>query len=58
MKGILFDDDSQGAEFEVVDIPADLVELATRHREQMIEAVAEFDDEGFVLRGVPHHFVV
>jgi elongation factor G len=45
MKGIYFDDESLGAEFEVADVPADLLELATRCREQMIEAVAEFDDE-------------
>ncbi len=45
MKGIYFDDESLGADFRVADVPADLLELATRYREQMIEAVAEFDDE-------------
>ncbi len=45
MKGIVFDDDSLGAEYEVIDVPSDLMELAVRYREQMIEAVVEFDDE-------------
>ena len=45
MKGIYFDDESLGADFEVADVPVDLLELSTRYREQMIEAVAEFDDE-------------
>ena len=45
MKGTYFDDESLGADFEVADIPGDLLELATRYREQMIEAVAEFDDK-------------
>ena len=45
MKGVYFDDETLGAKFEVADVPADLLELATRYREKMIEAVAEFDDE-------------
>ena len=45
MKGVYFDDESLGADFEVADVPVDLLELSTRYREQMIEAVAEFDDE-------------
>ena len=44
MNAVYFDDESLGAAFEVADVPTDLVELATRYREQMIEAVAEFDD--------------
>ena len=45
MKGIYFDGESLGVDFEVADVPVDLLELSTRYREQMIEAVAEFDDE-------------
>jgi elongation factor G len=44
MKAILYRDDL-GSEIDVVDIPADLLEEATRHRERMVEAVAEVDDE-------------
>ncbi len=45
MQGIYFDDESLGAEFTVADVPDDLLELSTRYREQVIESVAEFDDE-------------
>ena len=44
MNAVYFDDESLGAAFEVADVPTDVVELAARYREQMIEAVAEFDD--------------
>jgi len=36
-----------GAEYNTVDIPADLVEKAKEYREKMIEAIAEFDDDLF-----------
>jgi elongation factor G len=44
MKAIVYRDDL-GSEIEVVDIPENLVAEARRHREKMIEAVAESDDE-------------
>jgi elongation factor G len=44
MKAILHRDDL-GNQIEVVDIPENLVAEARRHREAMIEAVAESDDE-------------
>jgi elongation factor G len=43
MKAIIYRDE-QGSTFEVTDIPADLLPEAKRHRERMIEAVAEVDD--------------
>ncbi len=51
MKAIRYDSDSQGARFETVDIPADLLPLAEAKRQAMIEAAAEFNDsvmEAFV----------
>jgi len=45
MKGIYFDDESLGAEFKIDEMPDDLRDVAARYREQMIETVAEFDDE-------------
>lgn len=45
MKGILWDDASQGMKFEYVDIPADLVETATEWREKMVEAAAEASED-------------
>ena len=45
MKGITFDDETMGAKYQEVDIPADLVEQAKEYRAAMEEAVAEFDDE-------------
>jgi elongation factor G len=44
MKAILYKDDL-GQEFEVTDIPAELVEQATEYHHQLIDAVAEHDDE-------------
>src|SRR5690242_13757747 len=47
MKAVLWRDETLGAKFDVVDIPEDLVEQANTYREQMIEAVSEFDDALF-----------
>src|SRR5215472_10183903 len=44
MKAVIWRDETLGAQFDVVDIPEDLVEKAKSYREQMIEAVSEFDD--------------
>jgi len=44
MQGIMFMDETKGAKYNVVEIPADLREQAQASREKMIEAVAEFDD--------------
>src|SRR5437763_3978993 len=44
MKAILYRDD-QGVTVDVVDIPANLLDEANKHRERMVEAVAESDDE-------------
>ena len=44
MHGIVWHDETQGAEFEIIDIPADLKDEAEEWRNKMLEAVAEFDD--------------
>jgi len=44
---VLWRDETLGAEFDVVEIPADLLDQAKLYREQMIEAVSEFDDKLF-----------
>src|SRR5580692_7881158 len=44
MKAVIWRDETLGAEFDVVEIPEELVETAKSYREQMIEAVSEFDD--------------
>ncbi|MGE4167635.1 MAG: elongation factor G, partial [Xanthobacteraceae bacterium] len=45
MKGIIWNDESLGAKFDYVDIPADLVDQAKEYREKMIEAAVELDDD-------------
>jgi elongation factor G len=45
MKAIVYRAEDLGAESETIDIPADMVEEARAHREKMVEAVAEMDDE-------------
>ncbi len=47
MKAIVWplSDDTEGAEFEVVDIPADMVDTAAEWRGQLLETVAHVDDD-------------
>ncbi|MFH4356338.1 MAG: elongation factor G [Neisseriaceae bacterium] len=45
MRGIIWDDASQGINFEYIEIPEDLKEIAQKWRENMVEAAAEADDE-------------
>jgi elongation factor G len=45
MKGMLFDEASQGSRFDVVDIPEDMVEEAQAARNVMLEQVVESDLE-------------
>jgi len=47
MKAVIWRDETLGAQFDVVEIPEDLLEKAQTYREQMIEAVSEFDDALF-----------
>jgi len=44
MKAIIWKDESLGAEFEYLDIPADMAEKAAEWREKMIEVAIEADD--------------
>jgi len=45
MKGIRYKDETLGADFEVVEVPDGYEESAHKAREEMVEAVAETDDE-------------
>ena len=45
MKAILWHDETMGAEYDVEDIPADLVDEAQEWRDKMLENAANFDDE-------------
>ncbi|MFC3152121.1 elongation factor G [Litoribrevibacter euphylliae] len=45
MKAIMWSEADMGATFELVDIPAELVEKAEEMREQMVEAAAEASEE-------------
>jgi elongation factor G len=47
MKARIWRDETLGAEYDEVDIPAELLDKARAYREQMIEAIAEFDDHLF-----------
>jgi elongation factor G len=44
MKGVVWDDESLGAKYHDIDIPADMLDDAKKYREQMIEAAVELDD--------------
>ncbi|HEY4856533.1 MAG TPA: elongation factor G [Xanthobacteraceae bacterium] len=45
MKGVVWDDESLGANYHDVEIPADFLDQAKEYREKMIEAAVELDDE-------------
>ncbi len=44
MKAVTYEEGSQGVKFYEDEIPDDLMEDALKYREQMLEAVADFDD--------------
>ncbi len=43
-KAIMYHDESQGKEFDVIEIPKDLMETAQKYRTEMLEAVSDVDD--------------
>src|SRR3954453_4324919 len=45
MKGVVWDEETLGAKYHDVDIPADMAELAKEHREKLIEAAVDLDDD-------------
>ncbi len=45
MKALIWRDESLGAEWDEVDIPADMADQAAEYREKMVESAVEFDDE-------------
>ena len=45
MKGVVWNDESLGAEYHDIDIPADMLEQAKEYRDKMIEAACEVDDD-------------
>ena len=45
MKGVVWDDESLGAKYHDIEIPADMAEQAKEYHDKMIEAVCELDDD-------------
>jgi elongation factor G len=45
MKALVWKDETMGADFEVLDIPADMLADAKTYREELIEKVSEVDDQ-------------
>jgi len=45
MKGILYKDETLGADYQLVEIPEDYLDRAHKMREQMVEAISETDDQ-------------
>ena len=45
MKGVVWDDESLGANYHDIDIPADLLAQAQEYRDKMVEAACEVDDD-------------
>ncbi len=45
MKALIWNDETMGAKYDIVDIPADLVDKAKEEREKLVEAVSSIDDD-------------
>ena len=45
MVGVVWDDETLGAKYHDIEIPADLMDQAREYREKLIEAAVELDDE-------------
>jgi elongation factor G len=45
MQGVVWDDESLGAKYQDVDIPADLLDQAKDYRGKLVEAAVELDDD-------------
>ncbi len=45
MKSVIWDDSTQGMTYTEGDIPADMVDEANKYRAELVEAVAEYDDD-------------
>src|SRR5437763_13207783 len=45
MKGLVWNDESKGAEYETIDVPAELKETAETARHKLIEAVADVEED-------------
>src|SRR3954449_8885866 len=45
MKGVVWDEETLGAKYHDVDIPADMVGQAKEYREKLVEAAVELDDD-------------
>src|SRR6201992_2381938 len=45
MKGVIWNDESLGAKYEDIDIPADMADQANEYREKLVEAACELDDD-------------
>jgi elongation factor G len=44
MKGVVWEDEALGANYKDIEIPADMLDEAKKHREMLIEAAVELDD--------------
>src|SRR5688572_27318919 len=45
MKGVIWNDESLGAKYDDIDIPADMIDQANEYREKLVEAAVELDDD-------------
>src|SRR6266852_1361849 len=45
MKGVVWNDESLGADYHDIDIPADMLEQAQEYPDKMVEAACELDDD-------------
>ena len=57
-KAYIWDDSGLPENYEVTDIPADLVDDAAMYREQLIEAAVEMDDDVMIMRPVSDGLVI
>jgi elongation factor G len=48
MKGLIWNENGLGEDYEEIEIPDDMLDLAEEYREKLLEAIVEFDDEAMI----------
>ena len=48
MKGLIWNENSLGEDYEEIEIPDDMLDIAEEYREKLLEAIVEFDDEAMI----------
>ncbi len=48
MKGLIWNEDSLGENYDEIEIPDEMLDIAEEYREKLLESIVEFDDEAMI----------